>query len=560
MVKRGGPMFGEGPKAKQKPAPTDDKPKKSVDVVLAAAKKLEGEAAAKKLIDAIRRVDKPQKLVEPIFDALLDAKVPIGTIAERFVELCKGLRDEPAFLDEVAYELDNRYHEDHALEVLRMAVAAGSKSKRTLEHLGRQLCIRGDAAGVPLLERAMARDAQWSPPRITLAMFLADKEPDRALQLVDGCDDSKAHEVRAIIHEAAGRSREANLALREALEEYDDDIAGRSALADWHYNENRYPRAHVHTKVLFELRRKASGHRLEYLDLDDIDETIVRGFRLGGGFEEIVPWLVERCDQLEVKADLAWHVFYGLTAFHPTREPQLAIRCAQIVQKRDRKVGDLAEARAWTVRIALERTHLGETNALSELAKTGLDDDPAAWVELADAYYALDQFDAAHAALDRALQLDADSANAMATLFNLALAAGDEAGLHKAAEAIAAAQPLWHQGPEHLARSHARRGEADAAVAHAKRAAQLGPYCQNAWAALCEASIVAGDFERANEALARSIAIDAATPGDDISILVAVLAKEPAALERALAERFKHLPAPPFPIFLARLRAAATRA
>jgi tetratricopeptide (TPR) repeat protein len=213
--------------------------------------------------------------------------------------------------------------------------------------------------------------------------------------------------------------------------------------------------------------------------------------------------------------------------------------------------------RLWRVRIAgLRAKQLGDVAALEALAREGLDDDPAAWVALADEYNGVELYDAAHAAVDRALQLDPDSAGAIDTMFELALAGGDLVTLHNTSEALAAAKPLWHQGPEHLGRSFARRCEPGPALLHAKRGVELAPYCHNAWLGLGEAHLVAGDLDAARAALARSLAIDAST--EDVAILKAALDRQPDVLERALAERYQHLPALPFAAFVAKLRAAAT--
>jgi tetratricopeptide (TPR) repeat protein len=207
-----------------------------------------------------------------------------------------------------------------------------------------------------------------------------------------------------------------------------------------------------------------------------------------------------------------------------------------------------SDIRLWRVRIAANTS----LSALEALAHEGLDDDAEAWVELADAYNAADCPDAASAAVDRALQLDPNSAGALSTMFDLALTAGDGETLHRVSEALAVVKPQWHQGPEHLGRSFARRGEAAAALVHAKRAVSLAPFCHNAWTGLAEASVVAGDLERAREATKRSLEID--DGDDDTQILNAALFAGD--LEQALAERYGHLPALPFPKFVSLLRRA----
>ena len=521
------------------------KRKPTAKAVLAAADKIESHGDRAKFLEAaLDRVDKPEKLVDALFKAL-DAFTPRDDIGAKLTALVEG-RDV-AVLEAVGKTFDNYYMEEYAGPVLQMAVAAGSTNTDTLELLGRLLVLQGDASGVPLLERVI----DVGDARIALATYLHDKDPERALATIEECTDWKANELRAMIHEAGGRKREAKIALDRAIEEFGDELSARKDLADWHYDENRYARSLVHARVMFELRKKRKRRSVDY-DLDELDESIARAFRLGGAFEELVPWLRERCAK-RIPSDLAWHIYYGLTSREPPLEPALAIRAAEACMKKEEVPSD---KRAWRVRIA----SVQGVEALEALARDGLDDDSAAWVALADAYHAVDAYDAASAALDRAIQLDPNSPGALSTMFDLARSAGDVEMMSRASEALAAAKPQWHQGPEHLARTYARRGEAELARTHARRAAQLAPYCQNAWIAVAEACVVGGDLDGARQATKRSLQIDAATEGDDISILHAALFGDAAALDRALAARYKHLPALPFPKFVAALRQSlATR-
>lgn len=219
---------------------------------------------------------------------------------------------------------------------------------------------------------------------------------------------------------------------------------------------------------------------------------------------------------------------------------------------------DPVEAPRWRVRLAgLRAEAADDTATLESLARDGLDDSAIAWIELADQYRCLGYYDAAHASIDRALQLDPSNTEALDTQYTLALAIGDLEALHRVARAIADAEPLWHEGPEHLGRSFARSGDGATAVTYAQRAVDLAPHCHNAWTGLAEAHLVAGDFTRARDAVTRSVALEAPQAGDDISVLRAALAHDEGALEAALGLRYRHLPALPFPAFLEKLRAAA---
>jgi tetratricopeptide (TPR) repeat protein len=533
--------------AKAKPKP---KAKPRASAVIAAAKKIaEPAERATFLVAALDRVDKPAKLVEPLF-LTFDEFMQPDEVGVKVLALAEGRDAE--FLDGAGSMLEAHRQrlEEYAIPVWRMALAAGSKNEHTLATLGRLLVLRGDATGVPFLERAIESSPVWEAPRLSLAVWLHDKDPGRALDVIAECTGSYAHELRAMIHAAVGRTQEAERAQRRALETYADDTVGHMLLSDWHYEENRYDRALVHARHLFERRRH------EDCALDGVDESIARAFRLGGAFKDIVPWLVERCANAELPANFAWHVFHGLTAFHPPLESALAIRAAEAAMAIEVVPSEIL---LWRVRIAGVRASLGDISALEALARDGLDDNAPAWIELADRYLAVDLDDAASAALDRGLQLDPNSADALITMFDLALSAGDADTLHRAAEALVVAKPHWYNGTAHVARSYARRGDGEPAVTHAKRAAQLAPYSELTWIALAEACLVAGDLDGARDATQRSLEIVAAEKGDDISIVHAALFGDAVALDRALADRYGRLPALPFPKFVEALREANRR-
>ena len=505
-----------------------------------------------------RGIDKPATVARDLVAAVMDSSLPGDASAARLVGFARRMPAEPKVLEIIGRELDERYCEDEAVEVLRLAVASGAQSKQVLEVLGRLLVQRGDADGVPLLERAIERAPDWEPPRIALAVWFVDKNPQRALAVLADHESDQSHELRAMIYAATGRKR---LAAREqlaALSVYTNDLEARTELCRWHYNEHRYARALEHARTLFEMRTDMSPRELARIDVDELEELILGAYRIGGAFAELVPFLRERCAD-GVPPELAYDVFYGLTAQQPIAEPELAIRAAETLAHQARHDGNHDEALVWTVRIAGVRAMLGDIGALEAIARDGLGDNAAGWNTLGEQYLGVEAYDAAHAAIDRALELDPDSTEALAALFHCALASGDAGGLHRSAEAIAAVEPLSHRGPEHLGRSFARRGDAEAAVTHARRAAAVGPYCAIAWTAVAEAAIIARDDAAARAALARSLALEAMEPGDDISIVHAALHGTPATLEQALAARYKHLPALPFPAYVEALRDAARR-
>lgn len=515
---------------------------------IAAAKKIRDKRArAVYLEQQFPNVDKPVALVEPLGDALFDTVGNHG-IGQTLLAIAKRTR-APLLLDAIGQELERRWCEGQAIEVLRLAIAAGSKDEATIEVLGRMLALRGDPDCVAFLERAIANDPDDDAPRIALALWFLDREPERALQAVSVVECGEAEDIRAMLHTAAGRVEAAEDAVAEALAHYDSKLDGHLELCEWHANERRYDRALFHARALVRLRPKRLAAALR----DRVDEAIVHAFHRAAVFGEIESWVIERCART-VPRVIAWDVFHGLTSTTPIRHPELAIRAAELCAT------DVSgDAQLWRVRIASVRATDDDTSPLAALAEDGLANDAEAWVELANAYHAHGAVDAANAAVDRALQLDPSSVGALVAMFDLATHAGDLVLMERAARAVADADPHGHEGSERLGRMLLRRGEGVAALELAQQAVQIAPYCHNAWLGLGEAQLVIGDLARAREAAKRSAAISAPDSGDDTAVLLAALAGDPSALEAELVVAYRHLPALPFPPFIAALRAACAR-
>jgi tetratricopeptide (TPR) repeat protein len=156
---------------------------------------------------------------------------------------------------------------------------------------------------------------------------------------------------------------------------------------------------------------------------------------------------------------------------------------ADLLEARD----DVSGARVWRVRAAGVAAKHGDVKPLEALVESGLADDPAAWIEVGNCYFASDDYDAAGAAADRALVLDPSSGAALVSLCRLAMILGDADMLHRVSMALLASKPAWHEGPEFLARSFARRLDIDAALMHSARSLEMASYCHNAWTARAEA-------------------------------------------------------------------------
>lgn len=516
--------------------------------VLAAAKKLKKDARAAYLERELVRVDKPEALLDALGDALFDTGGN-DAIGRTLLAIAKRTRNA-ALLDAIGQELELRWCEGEAITVLRLAIDAGSKNHNTRELLGRLLATRGDASCVELLEGVIEDAANNDEACLALALWFLDRDPERALTTLDDVDSAEADDLRAMATGALGRTAAAAAANAQALARYDSALDGHLELCEWHSNEHRYDRALFHARSLFEIRSQKRG--VPAKRHDRVDEVMLHGFLRGRAFAEVVPWLAERCARSVPKA-LAWDVYEGLTSLNPIQLPEIAIRAAEVLAKTDSRT----EARAWRVRIASIRASEQDLGPLAALAEDGLDNDAVAWVALANAYHANNASDAASAAVDRALQLDPSSVDALTAMYDLALHAGDLSLMERAARAVAEADPYGHEGCERLGRTLLRRGEGNAALPLAQQAVQAAPYCHNAQLGLGEAYLVVGDLARAREAAKRSAEIWAPDPGEATAVLLAALSGDPDALEAELVTAHRHLPTVPFPNFIAALRAAA---
>ncbi|HEU0033249.1 MAG TPA: hypothetical protein VFQ53_21600 [Kofleriaceae bacterium] len=495
-------------------------------------------------------------LAEPLLDALRSSSLDDEQVGARVVQLCRARAKDVDFLAAMGSELEHSYFAEEAIEVLQLARAAGSTNPIAMTILGRLLCLRGDPSGVAMLEQVIAGEPTWAPPRIALAMWHVTGDPTRALAVLDeaaddNTDDELFLDARSLVLARLGRDAEAARTLGDAIELAEHPRDAHLRLAEWHYHEHRYDRALLHARALLAERRTLTAAQLddEQIEVEELECAILQAYRLAGAFEELVPWLAERCADA-VPARLAFDIYFGLTSREPIALPALAIRAAQAAANESR-----AGHHVWQIREAIVRARGGDRGPLDQLAQARHGHAPA-WLELADAYVELGDLDAATAALDHATALAPDAPGVLNTTFDIALEHGDTDTMRRAIERFSKRRPLAHEGAEHAARYHARTGDVAAALEHAARAVAIAPYCQNAWLARAEACAVAGDLAAARTALARSTALVAPIDGDHAAILGCALAGDVDGLERALAVH----PRGAFPAFDQRLRELARHA
>jgi tetratricopeptide (TPR) repeat protein len=334
-----------------------------------------------------------------------------------------------------------------------------------------------------------------------------------------------------------------------ALARYDDELVARRELAEWHTQGNRHARALVHARSLFRLRVAYNPTE----DVEDIDEAIIEAYDDAGCFSELLPWLRSH-ETFPLR--VAFRVFVGLTSLEPNPDPELAMRAARETAAGFAERKDTRQVLLWRIREAGVAAKAGDLARLDALVTADVDGDPAGWSEVAQVYLNLDDVGAAAAAADRALVIDSACAEALIVSWQIALQVGDLETLHRVAMALVANHPRLHQGPEMLARSFARRFDAEAALMHSERALAMARYCHNAWTARAEALAVAGDVVGAREHIERSLVMrQHDDDGSDALILAAALRKEYDQLDAEIAKR--KAKAPGFAEYYAYLRKLA---
>lgn len=532
-------------------APPPRRRRATVSSLLSEAAEVANTDERAALIEAqLDHVSDPAALVRPWFDASLTLPARREITAAKALAMSRAHATDTKFLDAVGIELARRNFSNEAIDVFRMALAAGSTTDTTEMLLGYLLLSRQNAEGVPMLERSLERSPEWGLPRQTLAKWYVQRDPSRALTLLATPQDGEERELRAVALEALGQHEDAQRETDAALASFDREVEARWKLVEMHTASRNHARAFLHAHRLFELIERGEADET----IDSLVGAVARAYRESGHLSELIPW-VRRTETMT--ASVAWHIHFGLGALHPNPDPELAILAAHRMAEVMTERGDPSDARVWQVRAAGVAAKHGDPAPLEELVAGGLDDDADAWIEVGNCYMASDDYDAAGAAADRALLLDPDSGGALVMMCRLAMAMGDESMLHRCATALLEQKPTWHEGPEFLARSHARRLELEAALLHSSRAIEMAAYCHNAWTARAEALFVDGDLDGARTCIETTLAIRAGEPGDEVLFLAAALAHDRETLEREMQHRFRHLPALPFPMYTAHLRAIA---
>lgn len=510
-------------------------------------------ARAKVLAEAIAKDPGERKrFIAPLYRALKDEGTAEEAAEQVRQAVLAGEFDAAVFWEAASVMEDDAGAKGAVIALLRHALEAHPDNEDVACKLGVNLV--GDLVtrdeGVTLLEDVVRRFPQWAYPVRTLALALAQKAPERALELLAPLaqtENAWLLDAHAMLLAGAGRAGEAEKVARRAIASMDAEpceVARR--LAAWHTSEGRYDRALYWTSRFFDMPGAADPEQNERLF-----DTLLYAHRLSGRVAEILPLARSRCER-EVPPGLAWEVYYASSGL----DDALAARAAKVMAA---KADDEDDELEWLINEAKHLAKLGQRDRIDAvLARVG--ERAERWADVFYMYDALKEVDPAVAAARRAYALDPESLAVLTAYLEALLLEGDASAALVVAEAIAKAFPYQHAGPERLGLLHAQLLHEPEALEHSARAIDMAPYCHVYNDCRAVALFVAGDLDGARRHAAQSLALSAPDEPDELTLPLLVtraVDRDADGLERCLAsDRRKR---DPFPGFTARLREVARR-
>jgi tetratricopeptide (TPR) repeat protein len=387
--------------------------------------------------------------------------------------------------------------------------------------------------------------------RLGLAWTFHEDAPAQGLAVLEPClaalDQAGPEllEAAGVLACASGdHARGAELRER-AIGAYETPEQGRMALAQDHLDAMRYDLA---AELVLPLRDADLG-----ADTLSLQGLLLCACRMSGRQLELHAWVREHSRE-RVPDHLAFETFQA----YRNADPELAARASDVLAQNATSQAGALEAR---IHAAGCRAVLGRPAELEALTQQIGDNGPA-WALVYFAWVDAKRFDRAAEAAARAHALAPFDLQALSAWEGHCLRLGDKAGALGAAQSALEHHPYQHLGNERLAQLYARELNAEAALAHSRRAVMLAPYCHIAQTAHALALFAADDFERARAHAERAVAIEALEPGrwsEALSLLHA-LRGEHEALEQQLEARAREEPRWPFPELDAKLRAVCDAA
>lgn len=490
------------------------------------------------------------RLVPALFDTYrrLESR---EAAAARLRELAERHAHDAELVRAVGELLDDEDQRGHAISLLRRVLAASPQDVGSMSRLGTMLSkdVLTRDESITLLERVveLAPGHLWS--KIRLAWALAWRDPARGLSLLEEHPDAEQaylQETRAALFDETGDAAAASGALDLALRAFADPEAGLLDLVRWHVGEGRYDRA-IALAAMIEDRVKAERHRIR------AEREWATAFRLGGRFKEALPRVRALCAD-GVPRHLAFDVYWGAASL----DHALAGDAAAVYG--ESRGGSMT----WRIRAAAERAHVGDDAELAAVRDAVADDDAESWAQLSYGYVSLKRFDEANAAAERAYAIDDTNQEALSALEDARVRQGDVDAAIACARRLAELYPYEHVGPERLGALLARKLERlDEALSHSHRAVDAAPFCHNAHWSRALALFATDDLEGAARHAERSLGlhdVDAQDEPNGSLMIRYALAGDVERLDRCL-ERQRERQPDVFAAYDAKLReVAAARA
>ena len=465
------------------------------------------------------------ELVRPYFDAVKGSSTSEAAGA-RLRQLAERRGADDELLRDVAFLLDEEGQRGHAVALLRHVVAASPSDVNVLYRLAHLLAedLLSRDEGRALLERVVELAPDAPAPRRQLAWLLLDEDPVRGLELLEpvlGHEDPYVHETQSALLAQLGREQEAGAAFELALEAQGAIGPGLIDLCAWHLSSNRYQRALVVARQIFD-------HPLPDDEVEDAWVYWLQAHRLAGAVREAMPRLAERCAD-GVPPELAWDVYWACRSFDHT----LAARAAEA------HAGQLGEGRErleWEILAAGQRAKLGDDGPL-ERVRERVGQDARLWAHLAWAYADLKRFDRAREAALQARALDPDDRDVLTVMEETHVRLDQPEEALACARRLAELHPFEHQGPERLGILLAKLFETEEALGQSLRAVDAAPFCHIAQRSRALALFVAGRFDEAERHARQSLALDEPDeedPANEALMVLRALEGDAAGLQRCL--------------------------
>ncbi len=524
----------------------------------AEAARKDSERAWQILLDGVKAVGSDRsELVSALWEAGEELGGGSEAAAVLLSELAHQFENDETFVHEIADKVDEEGQRGLALQLYRKVVENEPGDLNSRYRLG--VLLSEDPLtqeeGRKRLQEVVSMAPASTSPRVRLAWCMLE-EPQAALQvLVPVMDEGDPYvfETASHLFKLAGNAERAAECRGRALGCFASEHDGRVDLANWHTYLNRYERAIELLKPLTEVPFAGTG------DVEQMQDAVLTAHRLGGRIAEISDWARGLCEP-DVPSHLAWEIYWGFRSI----DRALAGRAARVQAQDAEEPEQVLEFEA---NAADCDAQLGDRSALEQLTErltdgTGLDEDAEleAWSSIYHANIATHHYDEAERALLAMRELNPDARPTLTVEEDHALFRGDADGALAAAKKLRELYPFQHMGDERLGILHALAGDTELAAQHAARAIQIAPYCHISQFSAAMAYFADGNIEQARLHMERSEALDPLErplEWSPAAALLHALRGEREKLETCIADRARTIKEYPFPEFDLRLREVA---